>query len=62
MFHIKTVVRTLKFWTEATDMCQSFQTTFNDHGVCYTFNNVEQPLQNIIRFRNKDDVFKVKAF
>ncbi len=29
--------------------CNAFETTFNDHGLCYTFNNVEQGLSESFR-------------
>ena len=39
--------------------CSSFQTTFNDHGLCYTFNNVQQRLESSLE-RN-DTLFKIRT-
>lgn len=36
------------FFTEYEEQfCNAFQTTFNEHGLCYTFNNADQGLPDI---------------
>ena len=46
--------------TRKNDFCQAFQTTFNDRGVCYTFNNIRQPLDT--HFSHGESPIQVKFF
>lgn len=34
--------------------CRSFQTTYNDHGLCYTYNNIQLGLESKIGGENRD--------
>ena len=35
--------------------CNSFQTTFNEHGLCYTFNNADQGLDDVNNHENPEN-------
>ena len=35
--------------------CNKFQTTFNEHGMCYTYNNYELSLDKVCKYRDQQD-------
>ena len=44
----------MKFY-QIMQISNTFQTTFNEHGLCYTFNNVDQGMEDRFRKAESDD-------